>query len=260
MMILVNPSETALSTASWTAVTFADLLSLSLVLLQPVKRVWPERFFPKYAIPFHLPFFVPPPSVVIRISQLLSGCHWFLMVLRSWSAGCWLSSLGCMYLLKRDLAVSIVSIGLGSLPSKRTWFLCVHMHQRVVRINSNAYGLPLVSFWFPASWWIQWSTWRQLSMMCLVLISTPNQTALAKVHWRKVWLSDSLLEFQRLQIESQWMPLLFSSILTGRACWRSVQVNVMILWGSLSFHRVFQVVWCLSWVALLFEMTWCIIS
>ena len=56
-----------------------------------------------------------------------------------------MSSVGCMNVLKKDLIVSIVSMGLGDLPSKMTLFLCVHIHQRVIRTNSKALALPSAS-------------------------------------------------------------------------------------------------------------------
>ena len=152
---------------------------------------------------FHLLFFDPPPSVLIRICQLSIDFHWGLSSARLCDTLWDMSSFGCVNLLKKDLMISIVSMGLGDLPSKMTLFLCVHIHQRVVKINSKALALLSASWGFWARFWIHCSTGMLFAMMETVLISTPNHTARAKEHWRNRWSNDSLLTLQRQQVGSQ---------------------------------------------------------
>ena len=151
--------------------------------------------------------------------HISSEFHWDLSSAWLCNTPWGMSSFGSVNLLKKDLIVSIVSMGLEDLPSKMTLFLCVHIHQRVVKINSKALALLSASWGSWAKFWIHCSTGMLFAMMETVLISTPNHTARAKEHWRNRWSKDSLLALHRLQVGSQLMPLVFNSILIGMAWW-----------------------------------------
>ena len=200
-------------------------------------------FFPKNPIPCHLPNLVDFPSAKIRICQSVMkqiGLVMWIWCVLSVSRATWFSSL---YLYNKDLVVSMVSIGLGCFPSKMTWFLWNQMHQRVVRTKDNVSMLQYWAGWLKQRSEIHCCTEQFWSTRCLMLISIPNQIALAKLHCRNRWKMDSISELQRQQVVSHGIPLLASSDLTGMALCRIFQVKRSTLYGSLIFHMISQSFW-----------------
>ena len=244
----LKPSLKAIRIASPIAVAFVMIMSLCLVLWQPGKMVWPYLVFPNKAIPCHLLFLLDFPAVITRRSQFLWKQSWIECLL--WWSLIWWSLLGSnativasLNLYIKDLAISIVSKGLGCLPSKMTWFLWNHMHQSVVmtlgRVSKKLnWGAELRK-----RSWIHCVTVICCIIRFLVLMSIPNQTALAKLHWRNRWSMDSSSQLQRQHVVSQGIPLLFISSFTGIALLRIFQVKSKTLWGSLIFQSRFQSLW-----------------
>ena len=158
----------------------------------------------------------------------------------SWEEGCSLSK-ASWYLQIKDWEVNTTFIGFGVIPSWTTWFLWFHKVHRVVKrdwryiffsgstgsllkIKADSYWLAVI--WFNSEVWIE--------------RFDPCQTAFANGQYWKRWDKDSSFSWHKGHVLLVGIPLLFKMNFTSKLLWRSFQIKVIILIGSLIFQMTFH--------------------
>ena len=94
----------------------------------------------------------------------------------------------------------------------------------LLKMKADSYWLAVI--WFNSEVWIE--------------RFDPCQIALANGQYRKWWDMDSSFSWHKGHVLLVGIPLLFKTNFTSKLLWRSFQIKVIILIGSLIFQMTFH--------------------
>lgn len=238
--ILLKPSSLALNTTSLTASWRAKYCCFLLQLLPPEKILTPSMFTASKAASLFLDFLFLYAATFSIIFQLwfvkVFSCYWLVEVF------CTLTiEKTCWFLQIQDWAINNTSLGWGTFPWCKTWFLWFQMDHKIVNINCR-YSILLSSTSSLSIMAEATHCFTELVAKKEVLIPKlePCQIAPAKGQWSIKWLTVSSSSLHTRQTLEAAIPLSLSFWNTGKLSWSNFQIKLRTFMGNFTFHSSFQ--------------------